>query len=323
MDEAELSMLVLGTPQNFLWYTDGADNRVDYASQVGVASVVITREGEYVVTNNIEGQRFREELTPDIEVVEYPWFESDRPILERLAAGPAGADSYRIGLRDIAPQIAPLRWVLDEDALRRYPLVGALAAEAMEEACASVLPGMSEEEASAYLMAACRRRGLFASVALAAADDRITRYRHPVSHGQSIRARVMLVLCAEGGGLYANLTRFVDFEEPGADIVRRREACRLILDGLRSATTPGRTMGELFEVAQGLYQDAGFPEEWRLHHQGGLTGYASREVVASPDSGVRVELNQAFAWNPSVAGTKSEETFVVTDHGPRSIAGGD
>ena len=63
------------------------------------------------------------------------------------------------------------------------------------------------------------------------------------------------------------------------------------------------------------------PPWWRLHHQGGPTGYASREVIATPHTAVPIEVGQAFAWNPSITGAKSEETFVLTETGPEVVAG--
>jgi hypothetical protein len=87
------------------------------------------------------------------------------------------------------------------------------------------------------------------------------------------------------------------------------------------ATRPGRTLAEAFADCRRFYAEAGFPEEWRLHHQGGLTGYASRELIATPATDAVIEAGQAFAWNPSVAGAKAEETFVLTEHGPELVAG--
>jgi hypothetical protein len=37
MDRLVLGAVVLRRPANFAWYTGGADNRVDHASQLGVA----------------------------------------------------------------------------------------------------------------------------------------------------------------------------------------------------------------------------------------------------------------------------------------------
>jgi hypothetical protein len=48
-----------------------------------------------------------------------------------------------------------------------------------------------------------------------------------------------------------------------------------------------------------------------LHHQGGLAGYAPREIVATPEAVDEVAVGQVYAWNPSIAGTKSEDTILV------------
>jgi Xaa-Pro aminopeptidase len=180
---------------------------------------------------------------------------------------------------------------------------------------------MTELEAAAALAAACREKGMYSPVVLAAGDDRIARFRHPVPTGNQFHRRVMLVVCAERGGLYANLTQFVHFEEPDRDWLARREATETIARRLREeATRPGRTLGEVFGDIVGYYREAGFPDEWRLHHQGGTTGYATREVVALPDSDVQIQTGMAFAWNPSISGAKSEETFVLTAEGPLVVA---
>ena len=122
-----------------------------------------------------------------------------------------------------------------------------------------------------------------------------------------------MVVCAERGGLYANLTRFVDFEQPDAETMRRRIACENVLRRMREeATRPGHTLAQAFSDCQRFYSEEGFPDRWRGHHQGGLTGYASREVVATSASAHPIEVGQAFTWNPSLPGAKAEETFFLT-----------
>lgn len=320
MERQELSAVLLRRPANFLWYTNGADNRVDHAAPTGVADIVVTRDAEYVLTSNIEARRFREEQTPNLEVVEYPWYEEIGPTLDRLVAGPLGSDVPIGNAMDVDGLLAPLRWTLDQDAADRYRVVGRQAVEALEQACAEVRPGMTEEQAAGLIAAACRDRGLFSPVLLVAADDRIGRYRHPIPGPTPITRRAMLVVCAEGGGLYANLTRFVNIVEPASEIQRRMELCETIRRHMDEMTRPGITLGDIFDRTRELYAEAGFPQEWKLHHQGGMTGYLSREVVAGPGLEVRVEANQAFAWNPSITGAKAEGTILVRERGYDALA---
>jgi antitoxin VapB len=54
----------------------------------------------------------------------------------------------------------------------------------------------------------------------------------------------------------------------------------------------------------------GFADEINRHHQGGACGYRTRDWVAHPASAQTVFANQAFAWNPSITGTKVEETGI-------------
>jgi Xaa-Pro dipeptidase len=183
--------------------------------------------------------------------------------------------------------------VLDHDAIERLRSIGADLTAALAEAATAVQRGIAEHDAAAEIAAACRRRGLVPTVLLAATHDRIGRYRHPLPSDAMLERRVMLVASAQRGGLYANLTRIVEFEEPEAELARRQCAVDQILERMRvEATRPGHSLAEAFADCRRFYAEAGFPEEWRLHHQGGITGYASREVIATPYTDVPVEPGQ-------------------------------
>jgi Xaa-Pro aminopeptidase len=83
-----------------------------------------------------------------------------------------------------------------------------------------------------------------------------------------------------------------------------------------AASRPGTTLGKLFDVLARAYAAQGYPDEWRRHHQGGLTGYRGREVFAVPGDATALPEVCAVAWNPSVTdGGKSEDTALVTSGG--------
>lgn len=75
-------------------------------------------------------------------------------------------------------------------------------------------------------------------------------------------------------------------------------------------------MGDVFRTGMDAYAEVGFPEEWKLHHQGGPTGYRAREFRVHAGADAVVVKNQAFAWNPSITGAKSEDTIIATSSGP-------
>jgi Xaa-Pro aminopeptidase len=322
LDAIGLDAIVLRRPENFAWYSGGADNRVDHASTTGVADIVVTRNGEHVVTNNIEAPRMREEQVAGWDVVEYDWYAGPGDLIPKLAGGAAiGADAPDLSVTevDVAGIVAPLRYRLGDDAIERYRGVAADTMAAVNAACAALSPAMSETEAAGAVTAACRAAGLFTSALMVGGAARIPRHRHPIPAGAPLGERAMVVVCAERGGLYANLTRFVHFEPPDPDLAAKLEACQGILARMRDATRPGRTLGDVFDDCTAFYADAGFPDGWRHHHQGGLTGYRSRELIAAPGVAHEITAGQAFAWNPSVPGAKAEETFVLTENGPEVL----
>ena len=81
-------------------------------------------------------------------------------------------------------------------------------------------------------------------------------------------------------------------------------------------TIPGKPAVEVLKKGIEAYEERGYPEEYKLHHQGGATGYLGRDYrvnFLTPDI---VQENQAFCWNPSITGTKSEDTMIATSNGP-------
>src|ERR671917_1391256 len=322
MDGRGLGALLLSSPANFAWYTGGADNRVDHGDPVGVASVLVTTDDAYVLTNNIEAPRMREEQTPEMEVVEHPWHVEPGALLRELTGGAGvGTDFPSTSGPDLSAEISPLRYVLDEVAIEDYRRLGDDTVQAMSETANFVSSETDEFEAAAELSAACLRRGMYAPVLLAASGERLARHRHPIPHGRPLGNQAMLVVCAERGGLFVSLTRMIYFQEPDPQTVRCQEACEEVLRRMREeATRGGRTLAQAFEDCRHFYAEAGFLEGWRDHHQGGMTGYASREIIATPETRQEIREGQAFAWNPSLVGAKAEETFVLGQGGPEILA---
>jgi Xaa-Pro aminopeptidase len=323
MERRALGGIVLRRPLNFAWYTGGADSRVDHVAPDGVADVLVTGDEELVIGSTMSGPRMRAEQTPDIEVVEHPWWEDAGPaIREAVGDGTVGSDGRVPGTVDVGSEIDELRRTLDPDAIERLRSIGADVTAALDEATAEVATGVSESEVAETLEAACRRRGLWAPVLLVGADQRVDRFRHPLPTSATIAGRALLAISAERGGLFANHTTIVELEEPSPELRRRCEGCEEILRRMRErATRSGRTLADAFDECRGFYADVGYPDEWRLHHQGGLTGYGSREIIATPSTDHVIEPGQAFAWNPSITGAKAEQTFILTGDGPEVVTG--
>jgi antitoxin VapB len=185
----------------------------------------------------------------------------------------------------------------------------------MEAACRSLRPGIDENEIAGILDHEIHRARLNPLVTLVAGDERISSFRHPIPKPLAVRERAMLVTCAAFAGVVACLTRFVAFRPLDNQTSAKFQSVANIDTAVNLATRPGRQLGEIFADLQKAYAANGYADQWQFHHQGGSTGYNPRDAVANPTSTVRVVENQAFAWNPSVVGAKSEDTVLVTGGG--------
>jgi len=212
-------------------------------------------------------------------------------------------------------KIASCRYQLTRDELDRIRNLGRDAGEAMDCVIASLIPGESEIEIAEKLRSGLGRKALTSVVTLVAADDRIPRFRHPVPTSNRWINTLLLVTCAKKSGLIVSLSRVVCAGEIPDDLRARTEAAAFVNARLIFATRPGTRGKELYKIAAEAYAEQGFPDEIDRHHQGGAAGYKTRDWVAHPNSAEVVQVDQAFAWNPSITGTKVEETGIVTSNG--------
>ena len=319
LEKKNLTGLVLNTQHNFAWATGGANNWVSIAGEGGIAALVYRADGRaYAVADNIEVPRLTdEERLADLgfEIVPAPWWEADQreKLLLELAGGrQVGSDLPMGGANNIGGEIAQARWSLTPEERDRYRQVCQATAEALETVCREIIPGQTEWEVAGYLAQACYARNLIPFVTLVAADDRVYNYRHPIPTSRRVERYAMVVLCAKGGGLIANCTRLIHFGPVPAEIIQKHREVQTVDATFNLHTRPGVQVSQVFAEAQRAYALAGYPDEWQLHHQGGATGYAGRDYRAGPDSTEIVEEWQAFAWNPSITGTKSEDTVLVS-----------
>jgi antitoxin VapB len=316
LNSQKLAGVLIRRNENVAWLTGGAvELRVLTPGETGVASLLVTAAGKrYYFTTENEAPRLHDEEfgALDFEPVLFPWYADDTAAAAaKLAGGPLGSDSPGAGLTPV--NLYPLRAALSESEIVRYRWLGAETAAATVEALHQVEPGLSEYDLEAITASGLLRRGILPSVALYAVDDRIFKYKHAVPRGKRLKQYAMLNLCSRKWGLAISITRFVHFGALPEELAARFEAAAKVNAALMNATRPGATSAELFRVAQAAYAAEGFPGEEQFHHQGGPTGYGEREWVATPNGAEVVVNSQAFAWNPSIRGGKTEDTVLLRD----------
>ena len=320
LDAEGLDALVLRQPGNVAWYSGGGRTHMLLTQEIGVAAVVSTRDGDEVVTAVNEAPRLEAEELASLgaELRVLPWNADLAAALPRGER--VGSDGGLTGTRDVSAAVEAARRALTPAEVARYEELGRDTAEALTLAARALEPAQTEFAAAARVAAALLERGADPIVLLVAGEERLPRHRHPLPTRAQLCRLVMVVVCARRHGLIANATRFVSFGGLTPELRDAYDRLLLVDVAFNSATLPGTRVGAAFGRGAAAYAEHGFdPEEWRLHHQGGPTGYAARDYVADADSAPAVEAGQAFAWNPSVPSLKSEDTIVATSDGPQIL----
>jgi Xaa-Pro aminopeptidase len=326
LDRHGLEGVLLTRRCNFSWYTCGARNYVSTADDAGNSSVLVTAEGAAVIANNIEATRLlEEELAPrEMDAVVYAYFDAEdraRAFGQAVGGRRIAADVPVAGVAaaTLPAEFNHLRWSLTPAELQRYRLLCRDAVTAVELVARRAAAGQTEDELAGMLSGDLRARGCLPWVLLVASDGRLMRHRHPLPTARRIERYFMLVVGAEREGLVAACSRLAHFGKVPEELAARQRAVCTVDAALISATRPGATLGAIFAEGQAAYAAVGFPDEWRLHHQGGSIGYLPREVRAGPGDATVALAGQAFAWNPSIAGTKSEDTILCRDGDPEVL----
>lgn len=326
--ERNLGGVVLTSQALFAWATAGGDNHVVLASEYGVARLLVTADRAAVLSNNIEWRRLSTEEFKglDLSRIEFwycPWHadEAVAEIVRRLGQQRWASDSD-IGPAQLGEDFTKLSYSLHGHEIARYRKLGKDCAAAMEEALAAARPGATEQHVAGLICQRLLDRGVRPHVILVAADERVYQFRHPIPTGRKLKQHLMAVLCGKRGGLIIALTRMLHFGRKLPEELRRRHDAACAVDmALNAATRVGTPVKDVLAAGIAEYERQSFGGEWQLHHQGGPTGYQGRSYLATPGEARPVLENQAFAWNPSICGTKSEDTILAAGGGIEFLSG--
>ena len=318
--ESEVQAVRLRGTDWFAWATAGASNTVLLTAETGVAEVLVTAEDAWVLTDEIEAQRLQdEELPVNFKLYVNPWADADarESFVRDVTTGGKIFSDHPIPQieKPLPASLQNHKRVMMSSELERYRQVGQKASVAMTEVLKAAKPTWTEYQLAGAGAEALWASGLHPALTLVAGERRLPLYRHATPTGEQIGRQAMMVFCARGYGLYANLTRFVCFgaiADEHADL--HRHVTEIEAQALNMCVI-GTTLDEVYHALAAAYEQHGFPNAIREHHQGGTTGYLAREVVANPFTKDTLAENMAVAWNPSLPGAKIEDTFVILDDG--------
>jgi Xaa-Pro aminopeptidase len=319
MEEHGLGAVRLRGVDWFAWATCGGSSAVLLAAETGVAEVLLTREGAWVLTDAIEADRLgQEEVPAGLPVWSGPWAEKARReafVQQQRGAGLVASDRPEGEERPLPAALVQARQALLPEELERYRALGREAAEAMTEVLGAARPEWTGWQLAGAGAEVLWARGIHPALTLVGDARRLPLHRHPTPSRERLGERAMLVFCARRHGLYANLTRFVSFRAPTSQERKLLEDVARVEAAAFQASRPGATLGQVLSAIIQAYAALGHAGAEAFHHQGGSCGYLSRDVVATPGSPVTLPLHGAVAWNPSLPGMKIEDTAVVGPQG--------
>jgi Xaa-Pro aminopeptidase len=317
---ADVDAVYLEGFANVAWLCGGRGNRVVTDSPSGLCGVLVGANGAWLLLPSNEEARVQAEVFADLPlpVVVRPWYQlplwqAARPLLPRAATWLA--DVPVPGAGDAGPMLADLRRVLGEPDAGRYRSLGADAAEALETALLEVRPGWSELEAAGAIAAGLWARDITPSVLLVGTLARAQRFRHLVPTEALLVGGLVASTTAVRQGLHASLTRSLSFGAVAEERAEKHATVVEVDSAYLARSRPGATLADAFAAGEKRFAAGGFYDDWKEHHQGGTTGYAGREVFAQPGVDYALAAGMAVAWNPTVPGAKSEDTFLVHQEG--------
>ena len=324
LQERGLGALLLKRQANFSWLTAGGLNLVGIATEVGAVSLLVTGDAKYAISNVIESPRMIDEEKLESQgftVLSFPWHEEREASIVREKAGAGGlaSDVPFPGAAVLTEDIARLRYSLTPEEQERYRWLGEKVSLALEKTMIETRPGEKESEVVGRLCHALWADRIDPITLMSAADERVFRFRHPIPTEKKIDRYLMVSVNARKWGLVVSLTRFVHFGELPPEL-RQKYRDNVFIDcTFMAATRPGVRASEVLQKGIDAYRERGYPDEWKFHHQGGSIGYTGRDYRANFQTADTVRENQAFTWNPSLTGTKSEDTILATARGPEPV----
>lgn len=322
LQKAEAAAIRLRGTDWFAWATAGGSNTVLLAAETGVAEVLVTETDAWILTDEIEVQRLKDEQLPNdsddsdgspYQLYVNPWAKSSQRevfVREATEGGKILSDRPTQTESSLPQSLIHYRRALLPSELERYRQVGQLASQAMTEVLTQAQPAWTEYQLAGAGAEALWARGLHPVLTLAAGDRRLL-YRHPLPSREVIGRQAMLVFCARQYGLIISLTRFVYFGGlSDHDRTLHRSVAEIEAVALNHSQV-GTPLNTIYNALAMAYAQYGYPNAIREHHQGGTAGYGAREVVATSETSDRLTANMILAWNPSIPGAKIEDTFLL------------
>jgi Xaa-Pro aminopeptidase len=304
----------------FAWATAGGSSALQHGAGAGVAEVLVTPGDACILTDEISADRLKEEEVPaGFSYHVTPWEDPEwreQFVIEAAAGAPVLSDRPAGPEQALAPAAHHQRLLLSLGEQQRYLQLGSDAAAAMPEAMRAARREWTEHALAGEGARALWRRGIQPALVMAAGARRLALYRDPAPTSEPLGERAMLVFGARRHGLYANLARFVSF---GAAVPEAQAELLTVEATALAACVAGNSLAAVYHALGHAYRHAGRPDAIREYHQGGITGYLPRELLATASTALALAPGMAVTFNPSFGGIRIEDTFLLGEHGLENL----
>jgi Xaa-Pro dipeptidase len=320
MDEDGWDALVIGTQGNFSWISCGGRSGVLVTSEGADALVVLTRTAQYLVAYNMDGPRNLDEELGGLgfELVTTHWNEKSREtVVQELVKGLHTLSDIPLeGVTCDGQVFYKLQYPLTEWEVARYHEIGSQSERILRSVVDQVRPGMSELEVERRLRSAFALAGYISTVVLVGSDERVAKYRHPVPADKEIERYALIILCPRKYGLHVPITRSLCFGHSlDAPTLKKFEAASTIAAHCVARSRAGVRFAEVLEMQKRLYGQLGYPDGWRNHFQGGITGYLPNDSTLCLDPRATIQEKQTFNWFVTITGANTEDTCISGPQG--------
>jgi antitoxin VapB len=315
MEENHWEALVIGTQANFSWLSCGGESRVLITGEASDALLVITPDSQTLIAYNMDGQRNIDEEICGLgfDLILTHWNEKLREeIALQLVQGKRTLSDISLnGATCRFAEFYNLHYPLTEWEIERYRALGRESELILKSVVDRLAPGVTERNVERMLMSEFALQGYIPTVVLVGSDERLIKYRHPIPSDKRIEKDLLLVLCNKKYGLHVPITRTVCFgDHVDPETERRYEAAGTIAASCIAHSLPGVKFSEILDMQKKLYAQLGYPDEWRNHFQGGITGYIPNDSTLCFDTGAVMKENQAFNWFITITGVNTEDTYI-------------
>ncbi|MGL5956358.1 MAG: M24 family metallopeptidase [Brevinema sp.] len=312
--------MLLGRRSSFAWFS-GGESSMNFYTDMGLGFIWVTKDDAFVYCGNNEQARISHEIFNDkFPVKSFSWVEGPGPNLQKLIANKKVVSDFGlVNATEDFGNIKKLRYQLSPDQIKTATELSKRSAELLEQSLKELKVGMSEIHIQAEIRYLFEKEGIALPVLLIAGDENLNNYRHPLATAKTANERVMAVICSQYKGVMIAASRIRYFREENIQEKEYNSSVAKINAEMIAASRLGTHSSSLWESMLKSYKTHKVEEEYLNHHQGGAIGFESREWILRPNLDETLLEHQLLAWNPTLRGTKSEETVIIAKESPKVL----